>query len=298
MNKRLRTLAVLVYSGGLAVGLAGCGSRAPGEPEPVAAVKAPPPRGKKAVARAKSPQSKRATDAGQEPIVAKPAASPGKKPLQTVVAAKPVDPENRPAPKAKEEKALTGGFVLPDDPGGKLLATLLPPHRLAPPVSTGFARGPRRLAGLRSLEEPTLPVPPNLSALPRPRLEPAARPVRPRGLTTDLPLGWYRSGPETPQRPELPAAARVRLPSVDVNRPVELPILALAQPDRAPPTDPTFDASLAAAIAATVPPRTSPAPFLRLTLPDPFEHRQAVQLREPPREDAVPLNQGSSRQGQ
>jgi hypothetical protein len=43
------------------------------------------------------------------------------------------------------------------------------------------------------------------------------------------------------------------------------------------------------------PPRTAPAPFQRVSLPDPFEHRQAVRLRKPPKEDEVPAGQGSSR---
>jgi hypothetical protein len=73
-----------------------------------------------------------------------------------------------------------------------------------------------------------------------------------------------------------------------VNQPVPLPILARPATDRAPLTDPTPEVSLAAVLAAAVPVRTTPAPFVRLTLPDPFEHAQTVRLRTPPEEDPHP----------
>src|SRR5262249_53072978 len=80
-----------------------------------------------------------------------------------------------------------------------------------------------------------------------------------------------------------------RLPSPDVNRPVALPPLAQPVLDRAALDDQTSAASLDAALAAPVPQRSAPAPFLRLTLPDPFEHRQTVKLRAIPPEDLMPV---------
>jgi hypothetical protein len=87
---------------------------------------------------------------------------------------------------------------------------------------------------------------------------------------------------------ELAAGERVRLPAADLDRPAPLPFLAQAQPDRAPLTDPTGEATLKAALAAPAPERTAPAPFLRLNLPDPFEHRNAVKLRTPPEDEPAP----------
>jgi hypothetical protein len=52
--------------------------------------------------------------------------------------------------------------------------------------------------------------------------------------------------------------------------------------------DPTPEVSLAAVLAQPVPVRSAPAPFLRLNLPDPFEHAQAVRLRTLPAEDPTP----------
>jgi hypothetical protein len=80
-----------------------------------------------------------------------------------------------------------------------------------------------------------------------------------------------------------------------VDRPLDLPLLSHALQDRASLTDPTLPMSTKAAMRAKIPPRTTPAPFVRETLPDPFEHRQVIRLRKQPKEDQVPLGQGSSK---
>jgi hypothetical protein len=71
-------------------------------------------------------------------------------------------------------------------------------------------------------------------------------------------------------------AARIHVPSMDVNKPMPVPILAKPLPDRASVDDITSDASNAAAVSATMPERTKPAPFQKVTLPDPFENRKPV----------------------
>jgi hypothetical protein len=75
---------------------------------------------------------------------------------------------------------------------------------------------------------------------------------------------------------ERAAEKRVRVPSVDVNQPIPLPMLAKPSADRAPLDDATGEASNAAALSATTPERMKPVPFLKLTLPDPFENRRPV----------------------
>lgn len=79
-----------------------------------------------------------------------------------------------------------------------------------------------------------------------------------------------------PEPPRPAPAARVHVPSMDVNKPMSVPILAKPLPDRAPVDDVTADASNAAAISATMPQRTKPAPFQKVSLPDPFENRKPV----------------------
>src|SRR5262249_55027463 len=64
-------------------------------------------------------------------------------------------------------------------------------------------------------------------------------------------------------------------------------ILAQAVPDRAPLTDPSGEASLALLLAQPIPVRTTPAPFVRLSVPDPFANHQV--LAWPP-EDGLPAS--------
>jgi hypothetical protein len=118
-------------------------------------------------------------------------------------------------------------------------------------------------------------------------------PVRPRTLPESAPFSTYRSDPHLPQRENLPAGGRVRLPSPDVNAPAPLPILAQPVTDRAPLDDPTGASSTQAALAAVPPVRSEPAPFVRLPLPDPFELQHTVRLRLPLPEDPSPYASAS-----
>src|SRR5262249_51795249 len=99
-------------------------------------------------------------------------------------------------------------------------------------------------------------------------------PLRPRLVLDETPSGLPDS-PILPQLPSLPDGDRVRVPSVDVNQPIPLPMLARPVADRAPLDDPTADASAVAALAAPIPSRTTKAPFLKLTLPDPYDRRRS-----------------------
>jgi hypothetical protein len=191
---------------------------------------------------------------------------------------------------ALEPEAARDGFSLPEDGGGRLLATMLPPHRNGP-SSSGFATGPRRLPVPPSLNGPDLSLPPSLAELPRPPLGPEVK-LRPRPVGGDGPLGWLRSDPSAPEARGLPDARRVRLPGRDVDRPPPLPLLGTPLTDRAPLSDPAEEISRAAALAGSVSPRSMPVPFVRLNLPDPFENRKQVRLRKPPEEE-LPANVGS-----
>jgi hypothetical protein len=187
------------------------------------------------------------------------------------------------------------GFHLPPDRGGKLLGTLLPPHRHAPPAPSGFGSGPSRTPTPTFVSTPDLPLPPSQATLPGPRLGPPAKALHPRALPDDTSLTGNWPSPRLPQRSDLPDSARVRMPSPRVDRPLDLPLLSQALPDRASLTDPTLPMSTKAAMRGKIPPRTTPAPFVRENLPDPFEHRQVIRLRKQPKEDQVPLEQGSSK---
>jgi TolA-binding protein len=88
-----------------------------------------------------------------------------------------------------------------------------------------------------------------------------------------------------PPRKDLLAGASWSAP--EVQRPMSLPMLGQPQASRASIGDPTGEASLALALAAPPPGQKTPAPFLRLNLPDPFEHRHAPR-RVIPAESDVP----------
>jgi hypothetical protein len=175
-----------------------------------------------------------------------------------------------------EEDGVTS--VFPDDAGGRLLAKMLPPHE---PDSLRLPRldDPLPVVASIRMNPPDLPLPPSQLAMPR--LPPPARtsPLRPRLVLDESLDGW----PQTllmPQQQSLPDAGRIRVPSEDVSQPLPLPILSQPVPDRAALDDPTADASTTAALAAPLPMRTTPAPFFKLTLPDPYDHRR-VELPVP-----------------
>jgi TolA-binding protein len=81
----------------------------------------------------------------------------------------------------------------------------------------------------------------------------------------------------------------IAVPAPEIHQPPAVLFASQPQPDRASLEDPTAELSLPAALTASPPERRTPAPFLRLTLPDPFEHRQAIRLRTTPPEEPLPL---------
>jgi hypothetical protein len=179
------------------------------------------------------------------------------------------------------------GFPFPDDKGGKLVAKALEPGE-KPGSAAHKTSGPKSFPAASFLENPALPLKPYTGGLPKIDWNGPGRPVRPRHLAEEVPLVSYRGAPNLPAVPALPAGPLVRLQSPDPNEVPPLPLLARPVPDRASLADPTVEASSAAALANSIPVRTQPAPFVRLNLPDPFEHHHAVRVRTPPSEDAVP----------
>ncbi len=74
------------------------------------------------------------------------------------------------------------------------------------------------------------------------------------------------------------AGPRLRVPSVDANVVPPLPFLAKPIVDRASLTDATEEMSAKVAVGAPMPRRTTPAPFVKIDLPDPFENRKAMRI--------------------
>ena len=119
---------------------------------------------------------------------------------------------------------------------------------------------------------------------------PKELPLRPHMLPEGAPFSTYQRDPSTPSHT---ANSPLASPSVcrrDVARPVNLGFLGLPSLDRIPLEEPTAEASLASALVATPPERTTAIPFTPLNLPDPFANAQTVKcLRTPPAEETSPL---------
>jgi hypothetical protein len=149
-----------------------------------------------------------------------------------------------------------------------MLSKLLPPpekagQSIAPPPSP-----PRPLPAPARLEQPTLPLPPPQADAPHlVAYHPLA--LRPRPAPEDVSLSGV--GPGWPPM-RLPAGDPVRVASPNIHQPLPLPVLAQPVNDRAPFDDTAADLSVAAAQAAKAPPRSAPAPFLKVTRPEPFEN--------------------------
>lgn len=261
MNSLQRTTALVV--GIVVLGVIGCGQRS-------------------AVSMAKSTEPVSASAAQKKEPDAKGDAKPEKS--AKAPGAQASDPASSQA----------SGPLFPNDKGGKRLAELL--------STAGSVAGQRDkrttalpLAGPPALEHPdsqppqTGPAPPLAPA----KLTSKPVPVLPHSLAPEAPLTRSVQEPAgLPRREELPISPRVRIDSLDVEKAPPAPLLAQMVPDRASLDDPTRDVSGASALAIILPERSTPTPFLKFTLPDPFEHAQTVRLRTPPAEGTTPSSPG------
>lgn len=186
----------------------------------------------------------------------------------------------RPEQKAISE-LLKEGFSFPADRGGELLTRRLPPPGSVPGTDI-VPTQPKARAGSSLLDNPVVPLPPHAGAIPRLPESKKGKAPRPADLAEELPFGGYRGEPARPHEVVLPVGDRIRTTGPDVGHPMALSHLGQPVADRASLEDPTAETSAAAVRSATPMARGTPVPFLRLTIPDPFEHREAGRLRNPP----------------
>jgi len=159
----------------------------------------------------------------------------------------------------------------------------------APPVELDSTTKPKKLPASSDVEQPRLPQTMYQGVPPRPGLEPGGKVRPPKHPADDTPLASNRTQPEKPGAVNLPAGALVKVPGVDVNEPIPLPILAQPQKDRASLADPSFSSSLEVTLAQRIPLRDQAAPFQAVNLPDPFAHAYAARLRTPLGDDPLPF---------
>lgn len=124
-----------------------------------------------------------------------------------------------------------------------------------------------------------------------PRAVAASGPPAPRARrAADLPPLADVSGPPAPASRQLDAGPPAAAPAPDINVLPILPLRLWYQLDRyAPLADPTRGPSREAAVAAEPPFRQSLAPFVRLSIPDPFEFLNEIRLLRPPADSEPPV---------
>jgi hypothetical protein len=182
---------------------------------------------------------------------------------------------------ARADRLVDGGtFPFPDDAGGKALAKSLTPRSTAPMSATRSATPrDRNLPGY--LHAPSPKLADGASNLPRLSI-PIAKESRPSPLPDRVPPDLGGAIPQLPPRSDLPVGALTRQASRDVSKPTELPILSNRPVlDRAPLTDPTLEFTAQSVISPLLPLRTQPTGFVRINLPNPFEHVDAAKPRTP-----------------
>ena len=181
----------------------------------------------------------------------------------------------------KDARDDATAFELPRDRTGQLLGQVLPPR-----TQQGTLNRPNRPA------PPTVPAPkfvepapalPMGTALVSRAPAPRKGELRPR-LVIDESFEGSLDAPAVPLPPSFAAEKLTAVPAEDVSIPPPLPITAQPTIDRVSADDFTTEASTEAALAAPLPRRTSPAPFVKGGVPEPFENRKPLTTKSPDEE--------------
>jgi hypothetical protein len=170
-------------------------------------------------------------------------------------------------------------FRLPADQAGTLLARVLPPTARPGALANPTRSAPPVVPSPR-LAEPGLDLPavtPDLPRLPEvvKRVPSGPEFVQQEALEDSFLL------PELPARPAFAIGERTRISSPDASVPPPLPVLAQPVLDRVSLDDATMEVSTAAVLSTAMPERSTPAPYQRMTVPEPFENRDPLTLSMP-----------------
>lgn len=114
--------------------------------------------------------------------------------------------------------------------------------------------------------------------------------LHPRGLLEERFDGGL-DAPTLPKTPSFAAEKKTFVPSEDVSIPPPLPVLAQPVRDRVATDDFTVEVSTQAVLTAPLPRRSSPAPFTKSRVPEPFENRKPVGTKTPD-EKTTPIADG------
>jgi hypothetical protein len=198
-----------------------------------------------------------------------------KKPGQQVADDKTPSKDGEAKKSDSQPAAAAGDFRFPDDPGGRLVSRVLAPPEFLP---ANREKTQRTKPAPRAIDNPPVPLPQQIASLPRLNEGKLGRPPLPQLVTPEPLFGIEESFGALPQSLSFPALDRVKIVTPDVAVPVSLDRMAQPVADKAATIDPTLDASKAAALSEPLPSRETPVPFLKLSLPDPFENQETGRL--------------------
>ncbi|MBX9678298.1 MAG: hypothetical protein K2X38_06005 [Gemmataceae bacterium] len=177
--------------------------------------------------------------------------------------------------KALQAKALQAKALQAKALQAKLAAMLEPNVSFLPSDLRGK---PLERPVMDRLAYPAASIPGSAVSTPKPPMM-SVKPMRPSVSPEGAPLTFHRAEPVPPAAIVLPEQPLVRVPSIDLERPLPVPLLAIQVRDRTSISDPSLDASVAAALSPQTPIRTQRTPFSPLNLPDPFELQEQVKPR-------------------
>ncbi len=181
-----------------------------------------------------------------------------------------LQPSPRPAP-------VEPAVKLPDDLGGKAVQKSLMPS-VAMPADLAGPKAPRpRLTALDRGELTTAPLPIALPATPNPKAKPAKPSVPPERAPADLGQAAAENltGVKFAEKPLVRAEGPMNAGAADV------PALARQVVERTPVDDPTAEISAAKLIATIFPFPVGTLPFLKQSIPDPFEFAEQLKGKLP-----------------
>jgi hypothetical protein len=188
--------------------------------------------------------------------------------------------------KSNDQKKEEAGepFKLPDDRAGRLLGQVLPPRTQQGPLRRHDRPAPPTVPAPKFVE-PAAPLPQGTALVSRAPAPTRKNVLRPR-LVLDESFDGSLDEPVLPRSPSFEAQKPTHVQSEDVSIPAPLPILAQPTVDRVGADDFTTEASTEAVLSAPLPRRTSPAPFVKGGVPEPFENRKPLTTKAPDEETA------------
>ncbi|WP_020470680.1 hypothetical protein [Zavarzinella formosa] len=272
-------LAFLLLGFGL---LAGCGNTPAQQKVETAVVeaKSEPSKGEAPKTDTPKPETPAVTAKIDEPKTASPKAETPPEPKAVAKAEPKTEAPKTPAEPVEAAKS----FAFPGDTGGKLLGDMLTPK--APATMPGrTVMSPRERVLPAFLDNASVLLP-DAASNPQTLRLPNRREIQPMSLPEKVAPDFAPAVPSLPAMIVPEVGALHIQPMRDPTQPAELPILSNKPvPERASLADPTVEFTAQSVISLLLPLRETTVPFVKLTIPEPFEFAGQATLKVVPSED-------------